>query len=71
MKIKQELKEEKQKNCSHAYSSSKYVIDKDYNHYTGDEIDNSHWEYEEVGTYVDINIHQYKCTQCDKVFNYN
>ena len=71
MRTKQELKEEKQKNCSHVYSSSKYVIDKDYNHYTGDEIDNSRWEYEEVGTYVDINIHQYKCTQCDKVFNYN
>lgn len=71
MKTIQELRKKKQKKCSHVYSSSKYVIDKDYNHYTGDEIDNSHWEYEEVGTYVDININQYKCTQCDKVFNYN
>jgi len=27
-------------------------------------------EDEEVWTYKDINIHQYQCTQCKKVFNY-
>ena len=61
----------KQDDCPHSHSSSKYVIDNDINPYTGDEIDNSHWEYETEYTYVDISIHQYKCTQCGKVFNYN
>lgn len=28
------------------------------------------WIPDVVETFVDINIHQFKCTQCNKVFNY-
>lgn len=57
-------------NCTHTYNNDRYVIDIDYNQYTGEEIDNSHWVYEEVGSYEDISNSQYRCTQCGKVFNY-
>ena len=61
---------EGQRLCTHSYTSAQYIIDKEDNPYNGYEIDNSHWEYTEVGTYEDISISQYKCTQCGKIFNY-
>ena len=51
-------------NCSHSKTELIFIQETDMNQYTGEYEIPSHWEYEEKYTYEDLNIHEYRCTQC-------
>lgn len=52
--------------CSHKETISTWVKDEDW-----DGNDTSHWETKTVSTFRDLDLHRYKCTQCNKVFYYS
>lgn len=31
----------------------------------------SHWNYDVIETYKDVDLHRYKCTQCNEIFYYS
>lgn len=52
--------------CNHQRTIERWVtVD-----YFGEEIDGQ-WEYETRSTTVDIDLHRYKCTQCNEVMYYS
>lgn len=54
--------------CNHERRTQRWVENDDWhenNSATG------HWEWETVSTYVDIDLHRYKCTQCNEVMYYS
>ena len=52
--------------CNHQRETSRWVtVD-----YFGEEIDGE-WEYTTESTYVDIDLHRYKCTMCNEVMYYS
>jgi hypothetical protein len=53
--------------CSHERTTSRWVETEDWYHggTTGE------WEYSTEYTYVDIDLHRYKCTMCNEVFYYS
>lgn len=54
--------------CNHQRETSRWVEDDDwYENYTA----TGHWEYDSVSTTIDIDLHRYKCTQCNEVFYYS
>lgn len=53
--------------CTHEYSRSVYVEEE--NRYSG-EVE-GRWEYTTESTTVDIDLHRYKCTQCNEIFYYS
>jgi hypothetical protein len=52
--------------CSHERTTERWVT----RDYFGEEIDGE-WQYETVSTTVDIDLHRYKCTQCDLIMYYS
>lgn len=58
-------------NCSHTKEESVYIEENDLNPYTGEYEEHAHWVNENIYTYEDINIYEYRCTQCGKIFKYN
>ena len=62
--------------CDHAHTIPGYWVDRPG--FDKEEYDAGGYEYEESewvpgyskGTYIDISLHQYKCTQCGQVFDY-
>lgn len=54
--------------CNHQRETSRWVEDYDwYESCTA----TGHWEYETVSTTVDIDLHRYKCTQCNEIMYYS
>jgi hypothetical protein len=53
--------------CKHEYTKSVYVEEENW--YSG-EVE-GRWEYTTVSSTVDIDLHRYKCTQCDEIFYYS
>jgi hypothetical protein len=53
--------------CLHKRDTSRWVDE--YEDHWG--IVEGHWEYSEENTYVDIDLHRYKCVQCNEVFYYS
>jgi hypothetical protein len=52
--------------CTHTRTRSEWVtVD-----YFGEEIDGE-WKYTTESTTVDIDLHRYKCVQCNEVFYYS
>jgi len=53
--------------CNHKRRTEEWVTDVDdlYGHKT------SYWKYKTESACVDIDLHRYKCTQCDKVMYYS
>lgn len=54
--------------CTH--SEKIQVWERDYN-YDNDEESSGYWVWEDRATYVDIDTHRYKCTQCGEVMYYS
>ena len=53
--------------CTHTRDTSRW-IDEYEDHWGTIE---GHWEYSTENTYVDIDLHRYKCTMCNEVFYYS
>ena len=53
--------------CTHTREHSRWVtkVDDWYGHET------SEWEYTTENTTVDIDLHRYKCTQCNQIMYYS
>lgn len=53
--------------CTHTRDTSRWVETEDWYHggTTGG------WEYTTESTYIDIDLHRYKCTQCNLVMYYS
>lgn len=52
--------------CTHTKEHSRWVT----TNYFGEEIEGK-WEYTTESTTVDIDVHRYKCTMCNKIFYYS
>ena len=52
--------------CSHSRTKQTWVT----TNYFGEETEGN-WEFETVSTTVDLDLHRYKCTQCNKVMYYS
>lgn len=55
--------------CNHQRETSRWVEDDDW--YPSHGGSTGHWEYDSVSTCVDIDLHRYKCTQCNQVMYYS
>jgi hypothetical protein len=55
--------------CSHSTEKSTWVEEDDW--YPSSGGSTGYWEYETVSTTVDIDLHRYKCTQCNEIFYYS
>lgn len=54
--------------CNHTRETSRWVENEDwYENCTS----TGHWEYNSVSTTVDIDLHRYKCTQCNEIMYYS
>lgn len=54
--------------CSHTRERSYWVEDEDwYDHNSS----TGHWEYSTESTTVDLDLHRYKCVQCNEIFYYS
>jgi hypothetical protein len=53
-------------NCSHTITNERWIT----TNYFGEETEGE-WEFETVRTTVDLDLHRYKCTQCNKVMYYS
>ncbi len=53
--------------CNHSRETSRWVEEENW--YTG-EVE-GRWEWTTENTYVDIDLHRYKCTMCNEVFYYS
>ena len=53
--------------CSHTRDNSRWVETEDWYH--GGTI--GEWEYTTENTTVDIDLHRYKCTQCNQIMYYS
>lgn len=53
--------------CTHTRDISRWVETEDWYHggSTGE------WEYTTEYTYADLDLHRYKCTQCNEIFYYS
>lgn len=54
--------------CTHTRRTDRYI--ESYIDDWGDRV-GGYWKYGEEGTYEDIDIHRYRCTQCHEVFYYS
>lgn len=65
-----------EKKCTHTRTIPGHWEDNPYYDAEEDEVggfagDMCDWvEGHDVGTYVDVDVHHYKCTQCGEVFRY-
>ena len=55
--------------CNHQRETTRWVEDDDW--YPSHGGSTGHWEYDSVSTCVDIDLHRYKCTQCNQVMYYS
>lgn len=55
--------------CNHTKETSRWVEDDDW--YPSHGGSTGYWEYDSVSTTVDIDLHRYKCTQCNEVMYYS
>jgi hypothetical protein len=55
--------------CNHQRETSRWVEDDDW--YPSHGGSTGYWEYDSVSTCVDIDLHRYKCTQCNQVMYYS
>lgn len=52
--------------CNHTKTTSRYVTVNCF----GEETEGE-WEYETISTTEDIDLHRYKCVQCNKIMYYS
>ena len=55
--------------CNHQRTTQQWVEDEDWSPCDGGST--GHWEYSTENTYVDIDLHRYKCTMCGEVMYYS
>ena len=56
--------------CNHQRTISRWVGEENW-YDDGSSMHTGEWEYETVSTTVDIDLHRYKCTQCDEIMYYS
>jgi hypothetical protein len=56
--------------CTHSKDTTRWVVDDDWRE-DGSSCHTGHWQYDTVETFVDIDLHRYKCTQCGEVMYYS
>ena len=57
-------------NCTHKERSPDVWVEDIGNEWG--QIEDAHWKYgKDKGTYQDIDLHRFRCTQCGEVFSYS